>query len=122
MENFDLLISNIYDPNSPDFLTNDTFTLNMLFDKFNITNSPNNMELIFDKLAFIVNINWNNYVIIARALNRLYPDEDLLTITDEIIRQKTIALPNFKDSNYPKDDDYYTAIFTNWNILKNGLF
>lgn len=115
------LISKIYSPVSPDFLTNDSEAIEKLMIYFKIPEDVFELELLFTKLSFIAEINWDNYVIIARALNYNYPDVDLLNISDEEIRQNTINLPNFIDSKYPKDSDYYTAIFTSWSILRENL-
>ncbi len=122
MENIDQLISRIYNTKSPDFITSDTEAIEQLFLLYKIPEDVFELELLFTKLSVITEIKWNNYVIIARALNCIYPNVDLISITDEEIRKKVISLPNFKDTDYPIDNDYYTAIFTTWNIFRNGLF
>ncbi|HPN38232.1 MAG TPA: Fe-S cluster assembly protein IscX [Melioribacteraceae bacterium] len=122
MDTIITLIKRIYSPQSPDFITSDTSAIEELFVLLKIPEDVFELELLFTKLSLSAIINWNNYVIIARALNQIYPEIDLLSLTDDDLRKKVIALPNFSDSEFPKDNDYYTAIFTTWNILRNDLF
>ncbi|HOJ18042.1 MAG TPA: Fe-S cluster assembly protein IscX [Ignavibacteriaceae bacterium] len=59
-------------------------------------------------------LSWNNYEALAFCLNSLYPNTDLLEISDEEVIQKVIALPNFTEANVPPPDDIATAIITIW--------
>lgn len=116
------LYKRIYNKKSADFYDYDVDAIDLLLNYFNIPNSNNANNTLFNKLSLIVDIYWDNYVIIARALSCLYPNEDLVNITDEELRERIINLANFKDTKYPKDKDYYTAILCNWVIFNEDSF
>ncbi len=110
----------IYNEKSADFSTHKLNAINHLLAYYNIPNSKDAINTLFNKLSLIVDIYWDNYAIIARALNSLYPNEDLVNITNKDLLEKIINLPNFKDTKHPKDDDYYTAILNTWIIFSEN--
>lgn len=67
------------------------------------------VELVF---ATLVPLNWNNYGTIALLLNQLFPDEDLLTISESRVSELTRNLPNFTDVNQPDEDAIDSIIYT----------
>ncbi|MFH0735303.1 MAG: Fe-S cluster assembly protein IscX [bacterium] len=122
MEITDVDINNIYNCKAPDFTTNNDIAINNLLIKHNIPEDIFELEVLFDKLSLIVPLKWDNYVIIARALNKTFPDMDLLTLKDEKILEMINGLNNFDDTPCPKDNDYYSAIYTIWTELRDRIY
>jgi hypothetical protein len=73
---------------------------------------PDIMQRVELALASMVPLEWNNYGSIAILLNHLYPDENLLTISEQKITDLTRALSNFNDDSQPGDDIINSLIYT----------
>ncbi len=121
MEITDIDLQKIYNSNSPDFITNDEIAINNLLIKYNIPEDVFELELLFDRLSLIIPLKWNNYVIIARALNRTHQNTDLISLSDENLTKMIIGLDNFDDTSCPKDNDYLSAVFTIWAELRDRV-
>jgi FeS assembly protein IscX len=63
---------------------------------------------------------WGNSNEIAAALNKHYPGDSQLTMSDAYLISKVITLPGFDDEPQPPNTLYATFIKSRLNILKCG--
>lgn len=68
----------------------------------------------------IVDINWNNTVIIARLLEQENPDISLGALPSDALTKKVISLPNFKGSTNPSSSEL-DAIVNVWMFLTEEI-
>ncbi|MBK6962532.1 MAG: hypothetical protein IPH20_01015 [Bacteroidales bacterium] len=74
---------------------------------------PDIMQRVELSLAAIVPLTWNNYGSIAILLNQQYPDENLLSISEQRVIELTRGLSNFADNSLP-DEDVIDSIMYTW--------
>jgi FeS assembly protein IscX len=65
-------------------------------------------------------MNWKDYVEIAEALNKLYPDASPVVMSDSELVEKVIALSGFVGEKQPPKDDYLSFISYRWISIKNA--
>jgi len=82
---------------------------------------PDIMQRVELALASIVPLNWNNYGSIALLLDQQYPEENLLSISEQRVTELIRALPNFKDDQSP-DEDIIDSIIYTWISLTDKEF
>jgi FeS assembly protein IscX len=63
---------------------------------------------------------WGDSNEIATALNKQYPGDSLLTLSEPYLISKVITLPGFDDEKQPQDKLYITFIKSRLNQLKCG--
>jgi FeS assembly protein IscX len=66
------------------------------------------------------NMKWGNSNEIAAALNKHYPGDSQLTMSDSYLISKVNTLPGFDDEPQPPGTLYATFIKSRLNILKCG--
>lgn len=82
---------------------------------------PDIMQRVELALASMVPLSWSNFGSIAILLNQQYPEENLLSISEQRVTEIIKALPNFKDDNTP-DEDVIDSIIYTWLSLTDEEF
>jgi FeS assembly protein IscX len=59
-------------------------------------------------------LTWEKYGELADALEKEYPQEDLLEITNERVVELVNKLENFKDKKRPEDEELIDAVIYAW--------
>ncbi|MCL2187046.1 MAG: Fe-S cluster assembly protein IscX [Treponema sp.] len=67
-------------------------------------------------------LTWDDTDEIARALWEKYPNIPAVALSCKKIREKVIALENFKDTPHPSSDVYLTAIQRKWIMAGHGEY
>jgi FeS assembly protein IscX len=70
----------------------------------------------------VKDLTWNDTDEIAQALWKKYPDDVAVALSDEKIREKVIALENFKDTPHPRASVYLAAIQRSWIMAEHGEY
>jgi FeS assembly protein IscX len=65
-------------------------------------------------------MDWKDYVEIAEALNKLYPDASPVVMSDSELIEKVTALSNFAGEKQPPKEDYLSLISYRWIGIKGG--
>lgn len=76
------------------------------------------IKLVEIKLAQSVTLNWNNYGSLALLLHELYPNEDLLALSEQKVIQYIKNLPNFNDPLTPDYELINSLIYT-WMSMED---
>lgn len=64
--------------------------------------------------VFNQELGWNDYPQLAECLNYLFPDADLVNITEKEVEQMVLQLPNFIEKHLDAPADIAQAIITVW--------
>jgi FeS assembly protein IscX len=64
--------------------------------------------------AFEQELRWNDYPQIAECLNYLYPETDLVNITETEVKHMVLQLPNFIEKQKKAPENIIHAIITVW--------
>ena len=65
-------------------------------------------------------LDWENYIEIAMALNKLYPNASPEVMSDSELIEKVTALPDFDGEKQPENDTYLSFISYKWILIKHG--
>lgn len=66
-------------------------------------------------------LKWTDTTLIAKELNNLYPDVDLLHISSDLIKEKTINLSSFDDDADFVKEEHLKSILWSWMEEQSGI-